>query len=60
MIFTESITVLKDYPEVGGGRRGVWVSPGDLGVDFCEIVLALSGGVGECGVDGGFPCYCIC
>ena len=60
MIFTESITVLKDYPKVSGGWRGVWVAPGDLGVDLCEIVLALGGGVGECEVDGGFPCYCIC
>ena len=45
---------------MSGGWRGVWVTPRDLGVDLCEIVLALGGEVGECGVDGGFPCYCIC
>ena len=57
MIFTESNTVLKDYPEMSGGWRCVWVSPGGLGVDFCEIVLVLGGGVREYGVDGRFPCY---
>ena len=49
MVFTESITVLKDYPKVSGGWRGMQVTLGDLGMDLCEIVLALGGGVRECG-----------
>ena len=60
MVFTEGITVLKDYAEVSGGWDSVWVAPGNLGVNFCESSLLLGCRVGKCRINGGLPFCCYC
>jgi hypothetical protein len=60
MVFTEGITVLKDYKKVSGGWGSVWVAPGILWVDFCEGNLLLGWRVGKCGMDCVLPFCCFC
>ena len=60
MVFTEGITVLKDYTKVSGGWGSVWVAPGNLWVDFCEGSLLLGWRVGKCGMDCVLPFCCFC
>ena len=60
MVFTEGITVLKDYTKVSGGWESVWITPGNLWVNFCESSILLGCRVGKCRMNGVLPFCCFC
>jgi hypothetical protein len=60
MVFTEGITVLKDYTEVGDGWGSVWITPENLWVNFCESSILLSWGVEKCRMNGVLLYCCFC
>ena len=60
MVFTEGISVLEDYTEVGGGWGSVWITPGNLRVNFCESSILLSWRVVKCGMNRMLPFCCFC